>query len=503
MQTLTKILATLALLVAMLLDTVNVHAQTAYDLYICGTQVTDTNKGNLKEISGVTGTSATYNSDTKTLRLEDASITVSGEVRGILSGIEGLKIEVVGNDTINSNGWSAIELHDSTNILGSGTLIVNNPSNDHAAIWTCLGASLIIENCTLNVTGGKQGLGSGDNSGTLTINNATVTAKGTSIGSIHGFSAITLNGCFISKPVGAKISGGNVTDAIGNIIKDTVRIIPKYDLWICGTQVTDLNKNDLTTISGVSGTSVTYIPDTKTLRLINVNITSTVTNCIYSKIEGLKIEVADSNTLNSASLPAIKLDSNSSIEGSGTLNIHSGLSDAIYLNNASSLTIRNCTVNANGNKRGVFGTDGILNIDNATVTATGTVTGSITGISNITGCFISEPVGATFNAEEKAVCYASGNIVKETVKLIPAYDLWIWGTQVTSANCSNLAPLAGATEGSITYDPSTNTLTLDSVNSANKTGDQNMIKSSIEGLKIDVVGENTLKAHSLHITIVR
>lgn len=74
-----KIRFTLALFVAMLLGATNVQAQTSYNLWICGTQVTTDNCDDLAVINGVSvseGGYATYTPANNTLNLKNATFNV-------------------------------------------------------------------------------------------------------------------------------------------------------------------------------------------------------------------------------------------------------------------------------------------------------------------------------------------------------------------------------------------------------------------------------------------
>jgi len=484
----------------------------AYDLWICGTQVTETNKDNLSVISGtngctITGT-VTFNSNT--LTLNGANITIPNSANAIRSDIEGLNIDVQGdNNSVNSDGWATMRFNKSATIKGSGKLNVSHSAAQGWTIYASGSSVLTIDGCTVNATSTGRSI-TGDDKGTLTINNATVTSNGPN-GSITHFAHINLNGCAVSEPAGARINKGAETfnavrNAAGNIITATVKIVPAtvYNLKICGVPVTSLNTNDLSVIPGVTGTA-SYNPATTTLTLNGAVIEATTNaHAIVSDIEGLKVEVNGTNNVSSSAYSTMRLNKSCTIKGSGTLNVsHSNNGWALYADN-SPLTIENCTVNATNGSRGITGNDdgsSTLTINNATVTAFGTGS-SITHFADITlnGCMISEPSGAVASKGADnyyAVRNIAGNIITETVKIIPAtlYNLWIWGTQVTSTNCGNLGAVAGVTQGTITYDNSTKTLTLNNVK-FDKTGDKNIIKSSIAGLIIEVVGENSLKANA-------
>lgn len=73
----------------------------------------------------------------------------------------------------------------------------------------------------------------------------------------------------------------------------------EYGLWINGVQVTHTNCDDLSFITGVSGT-VHFHPKSKTLTLSNTTIDAPDNEyCIKSTIDGLTIEVRGTNNLNS------------------------------------------------------------------------------------------------------------------------------------------------------------------------------------------------------------
>jgi hypothetical protein len=490
----------LALFVAMLIGAVTVQAQTTYDLWICGTQVTALNKDNLAVIPGVTGT-VSYNPVTKILRLENASITITGNVNAVYSKIENLTIELIGNsNTINVNAYSPLHFEGKpSTILGGGTLTITNWANDYA-ICVSGGASLTIKNCTVNAIGGKRGITGSGNQGTLSIENATVTAKGTSEGSITYFANISLNGCIISEPIGGRISTDvfvAVRDSAGNIIKNTVKIVPTYDLWICSKQVTGANKNNLNTIPGVTG-KINYNPNTKTLTLDSVTIAPQGKySAISSKLDGLKIELIGNNTIDmdTVSASGIFLDSTSAtINGNGVLNV-SSTKEAIVASK-SSLSIKNCKVNSISNIAGISGayTNSSLSIDNATVTAIGTSNGSIIAFNggiSLTNSIIVQPIGAKITGAN--VTDTNGTIIKTEVKIIAIYDLWICGTQVTALNKDSLAVISGVT-GAVNYNSATKTLTLNNA-SLSTTGSTCCILSRINNMRIDVVGTNMLTAN--------
>ena len=89
-----------------------------------------------------------------------------------------------------------------------------------------------------------------------------------------------------------------------------------YDLRICGTRVTSTNCSDLSVINGVTGT-VAYDPATNTLTLENATLTTPdVTQAIWNQIPELKIIVKGACNLNTPYCIALRIDANTTIEGS-------------------------------------------------------------------------------------------------------------------------------------------------------------------------------------------
>ena len=76
-----------------------------------------------------------------------------------------------------------------------------------------------------------------------------------------------------------------------------------------------------------------------------------------------------------------------------------------------------------------------------------------------------------------------------TAHALVKFDLWIAGTQVTSANCTNLSAISSGITGIVMYNPSTNILTL---NNAAISSNTNAISSKIDGLRIKVINTNNL-----------
>ncbi|HHT23276.1 MAG TPA: carbohydrate-binding domain-containing protein, partial [Bacteroidales bacterium] len=490
-----------------------------YELEICGERVTPSNMNDLTVINGTNGCTVTgsvkYIPETNTLRLDGATINSgSGSFSAVASRIDGMKIELTGTNTITSNNSMTMNLtsfdkRKTFTIEGGGTL---NVLSNLAGIITY--DSLTIKNCTVAVTGGDYGIAGGDvNNCYLVIDNAAVSAAGTAQASIAGFNDIEFIGSKLVEPSGALFNPAHyaICDSQGNPIKALVRIIPAYNLWVCGEQVTADNKDDLTVINGTNGCtvsgSVKYIPETNTLRLENAYISATTNIAIRNSIDGLKIEViGNSNTVESADNAGIEFYNSGSIEGGGSLTVNAPNLAAIYTyNNNVKITIKNCTVTANGGEAGINGTTSNLHliIDNATVSATGTNLGSICDISKLTldNCVITQPADAVFDAGAEAVINPNTReVIKTEVKIIPGYELWVAGERVTPTNMANLSGTFadGTVSGNVSYNPQTKTLTLDGADITVNSGYYGAINTKVNGMKIELVGSNTITINTNH-----
>ena len=176
-----------ALLVAMVPAYV-FAAETTYDIWVGGVQVTSANKDDITtaitEAGGTADGTATYDPESETLTLNGFSYTGQGYVYdspwcAAIFAKNDLTVKVVGSNTVTAsvtgsytaealNVWGALTI---TGDSGS-SLTLTGAGRDGGGC----GGNLKIENVTVNATG-TSGLSSGE--GNITINNAEVTATAT------------------------------------------------------------------------------------------------------------------------------------------------------------------------------------------------------------------------------------------------------------------------------------------------------------------------------------
>ncbi len=158
-----------------------------------------------------------------TLSMED--VTINGAVTNGIENryVEGMKINLVGNNTITTNR-ACITINETSTISGSGTLRLK--SNRDCGLYMKY-SSLTVEDVKLYAEGiyGVTG-GDGKSGETLTLRNAYVEATG-SDGSICDLQDLILDGCSITQPTGAAFDANECAVALnGKMVTDKVVIEP-------------------------------------------------------------------------------------------------------------------------------------------------------------------------------------------------------------------------------------------------------------------------------------
>ena len=458
---------------------------------VAGVEVTDANSGNLTTIAGVEG-KASYDPETQTLTLDNATITTNA-VAGIANeGATGLQVKLVGNNTITSASAAGMVIGRQTRIVGDGKLKVTSTG---ASAILMHGAPLSIEACSV-VAEGKYGIyaDKGDVKEVLTIRTASVEAQGAS-GSIVGLSNLLLDRCIISQPQGAAYDKALKGVAKGGgLVTDRVVIgIEKYGLLIGGIDVTSANYDAIDQLPGVTG-SLSYDPTQKILKMVYATIpTDDDKVAVHNQsVDGLKIEMTGDNAMSGGT--GCIFERPTTITGSGNMTITGTKGCGVALKNTM-LTIKGVEVRVSGATEGISGDKSAgcgLAVNDAHVEAEGSQ-GSVVGISKLqlNTCYIKEPSGAAFDATLKGVA-AKGALVKEKVVMTPPikYGVMVAGVEVTSDNCADLSVIDGV-KGTVSYDPATKTLTLKDA-TIDKSGDDNIYNYGLDGLKIKVLGTNSL-----------
>lgn len=409
-------------LVLIVMSSAFVMAQETYGIKIAGEDITGYNRYDLTEISGVSG-KVYFDPNTRTLTLENATIEADGSNAILNQDCDYLVIELIGTNTINVTNSAGIYLQQETSILGTSGSKLTITNDKGAVLFE--NSPLEINNCWLEVEG-KWGISASYNEAeeVLTIRNSHVEAKGTS-GSICDIAGLKLDGCHIDIPSKAAYDADKKAVALnGETVKEKVVIEPNsYGINIADKPVTTLNYKDLTSIYGVSG-SASYDPETKTLTLDNATIernSTDGTGIVNKTVSDFTVKLIGKNTV-TADLASMVLNQTSTITGDGSLHLTSKRFCGLDMEGAS-VTIDNTSLFVKGGYgiAGFIGAESeVLTVRNSYVEAEGSGSGSITLISNLIldNCAITQPVGAEFDADQKAVVL-NGEVFKSKVVIEP------------------------------------------------------------------------------------
>lgn len=409
-------------LVLIMMSSAFAMAQETYGIKIAGEDITGYNRYDLTEISGVSG-KVYFDPNTRTLTLDNATIEADGSNAILNQDCDYLVIELIGTNTINVTNSAGIYLQQETSILGTSGSKLTITNDKGAVLFE--NSPLEINNCWLEVEG-KWGISASNNEAAevLTIRNSHVEVKGTS-GSICDISGLKLEESYIYSPYNAAYDADTKSVAVnGETVKEKVVIEPNsYGINIADKPVTTLNYKDLTSIYGVSG-SASYDPETKTLTLDNATIernSTDGTGIVNKTVSDFTVKLIGKNTV-TADLASMVLNQTSTITGDGSLHLTSKRFCGLDMEGAS-VTIDNTSLFVKGGYgiAGFIGAESeVLTVRNSYVEAEGSGSGSITLVSNLIldNCAITQPVGAEFDADQKAVVL-NGEVFKSKVVIEP------------------------------------------------------------------------------------
>ena len=277
----------------------------------------------------------------------------------------------------------------------------------------------------------------------------------------------------------------------------------KFGFKVAGVDVTNDNYLDLTEINGVSG-KVYFDPSTRILTLDNATIEADGFNAILNETcDYLTIELIGTNTINVTNSAGIYLKEETTIwsNSGGKLTLTNDRCALLF--EGCPLEINNCWLEVEGDW-GISANNNVaeevLTIRNSHVEVKGP-TGSICDIADLKleGCYIAEPVNAAYDADVKSVALNGVTVTDKVVIKPDSYGIKIAGVDVTSLNSKDLSVIDGV-DGKINYNSETKTLTMEDVtiNGADING---IVNRSVEGMKIKLVGNNTITTNNACITI--
>ena len=265
-----------------------------------------------------------------------------------------------------------------------------------------------------------------------------------------------------------------------------------YGLKVAGVDVTSDNCADLSVIDGVKGT-VSYDPATKTLTLQDATIDKADEFTIENKsVDGLKVNIVGTNNLSTTKFASISIEKTTTFQGSGTLKVKGNSYGISVGYDNVDIIIRDCKMYIEGE----WGIDGFVRNTTLTIINANIEINSlkevISRMDNLSlqRCAITEPAGAIFDASQRSIVVDGARV---TGKLVIAPEKPVFkvaGVEVADANSGNLTTIAGV-EGKASYDPETQTLTLDNA-TITTNAVAGIANESATGLQVKLVGNNTI-----------
>lgn len=254
-----------------------------YGITVAGIKVTN---HNMEDVLG-DGT-VSYDPKTSTLTLDGANIT-STEANGIQTKVDGLKINLIGENNITVGDYVGMRITRATDnkpvtFLGGGSLQIKaNGIGLQLYVDAILTEDVKVTAESLSDTyAGIQGRKATEGplpSITMMGEETELRAKGGNLGSMvsihfldltHNFKIVEPKGAALIEDVGIAVEGALVTNQWVTIMKEN-----RYLFYVAGTQVTNVNQDDV-----LGDGTVSFDPETSTLTLNNANIECEATYAI-------------------------------------------------------------------------------------------------------------------------------------------------------------------------------------------------------------------------------
>ena len=462
--------------------------------------------------------SAKYDTSSKTLTLNGATINATGDAYGIYHTIDGLTITTTGTNSITAADI-AMELGANTTIKGSGDLTVKSTEehaidmrNNSGLTLQRSGGTMTVEakkygyygyketNLAINKDGANGALykflgekGNIYNTGLAMGDGVNVHSKWTWYNADDG--AFYLN---------ANLAKGSDQASSGTWIRGDVTWT-EYPITIAGTKLYGavVDGNLKGNAGGFcnkyyTGSSISYAPDTKTLNLTGVNLTYDDDRVIrFEASSDVTVNVSGNNNITGTGFYGIQIRDYAKVAftGSGTINI-TGARIGLGLWGTNSVTTvkGDVTLTATGATLGIGGensgsSNGSLVVsENAVVKAN--KINKIYALTLNDDHAITAPAGATYKSEG---VYVGENLAEDVViEKVVKYDLKVNDIQVTSVNAADILG-----DGQFSYDAESKTLTMTDV-TFNYTGAAGALinNTGVDGLTINIVGDNNITLRS-------
>ena len=504
---------------------------TGYGVIVGGTYVHYKNKSNIKGL-GITAGTVSYNSGSKTLTLDNATIDIRPRMlwtEALVSTNDKLIVIANGNCTI-TRGTASLGQEALPTILSSGNLSIYGPGNltienyNAYGIQIGEGKDLSFSNTeSLKITTDE---GIDLNSGALTVRNA----------SVDVYRVKHINDL---KLVGSELTGGQLWDPDMKMIRQWnitnndahsihfKKVSQSYGMSIGGHELNDVNMANGFRYYNTKGTITASVGTNGDLRLLmnnfeadgnkKFNVVVVFPSCPYSNIY-FNLAEGSTNKLVNPNGVCFNSYKNVTFHGKGQLVIDG----SIYADDKSDLTF---TEGAKVEATDLRGYDGNVLFEDCEVRLRGYDVAGYATIRGFTTVTLDEhtafvdyddlhtPLNLTYDTSAMKLVDANGKGYEDklAVKTAEPYGLTVNEISVHSFNCTDIPFDEGEKRsGTVSYDPKTKTLTLDNLDVTYLTIEE---KSNRDTLHIKLVGKTHVdgnfyiqshpyREHQLTMTII-
>ncbi len=470
-----------------------------YNLWLGSTRVNSANK---KDILG-DGGKAQYDPETGTLTLSDP--TISSNYKKHDDDTDDYRIYSSGIDLTVEGSYKMPDGNCQYGICAkNGSLTLSGEFSFTGILYGCLSDSITINSGTVRVQGTKSsmedevfGIGAYAEKGKITVTNgaeeldaygcynALKAKTGFDFGSKHNILAPE------DPQIVCEYDNYYIYTQSPWFPADHVKLVNTiaYDLWLGDTRATLKNKND---ILGDGG-SAKYDPETHTLTLNNPNIGDGYHERAFDDpcllyANGMNLTIKGKANLIGEFYHnyGVCVD-NGSLTLDGDFNIHGDMYGIYATGN---INLESGNIKLSGNYREGLLTNDTLNVKNdvekLTVSGSGKAIYAKNGIVLSSDMKVTTPENGSAEYDSSDSCYRIYNSNNERVSSAVientlAYNIWLGSKQVTYGNHRDILG-----DGKASYDPETNTLTLNNPEITDYYTDSNELTSQIYAQDIDL-----------------
>ena len=486
----------------------------------------------------MTAGSITYANSSKTLTFDNVTMNVGSDEAVNNKKIDGLIVKSVGTNKITGSASSGSVFRTDKNMTLKGD--VNNDLGKgfqletcYLGLWACNNSEITFDNVVFVAAAERGGIrgDAGSNLKKLTVKQSLIATYGKEYGAITGVQDCTLDGCSMFALFSPGIcyrkalKGFGTADALTTGEDAVLIAVPteNYNVSVLGTPVNNANYTGIA-VDGLTAGSIVFDKDSKTLTLDGVKMTAPEGNTtvgIFSNGGGVQKVALSGNNEITTNGNVFQLYGDVLFEGDGKLIATSSENNGISMyqfNNSASITINvNNTVKFFGKKRGVWGyvsssTTSNLELKKAGNSSDyyfkGETDGAVIDFNDLLLTDMDFYTNTTWgtpgtyfynnNVRQNGGTLVKGDNVVNFYRLNEGdrYGIKIGGTEITACNMYGVGSkfiTAGGAEA-VTYSGGTLTLNGATIAAESTPAVWNTTDSGIDGLTVNVTGENKLSS---------